>query len=213
MLVIFVGILNRANKPQSRFKQEWIINFGKRFHAGFTDSVEILLFVFFLTMDSTKLFFLGNDLNHALTAQIGGYDLMHRGINLKDTPGITVGMIVATVSIEILRIIIKLIAMAKLHYSNLMIQEIEIDVIRTKHVRVKESIQMAFTESKDNLTRFITFNTVLLLVFLFFPRLKLMTLVVASITGFILDVSMKGRLTISKSNDLISRMLSKAFKI
>ncbi|MBI2414553.1 hypothetical protein HYV31_01760 [candidate division WWE3 bacterium] len=213
ILVVFVGILNRPKKTSGIWKREWIINFITRFHRGFTDGLEVVLFMFFLTMDSSKLFFLPDNLNHELKAQIGTYNLMYRGINLSDATKITVSIIIATVSLEILRMIIKLIAMAKLHYSDLIEEEKLTTFVRLKHVRIKDSIKMAFYESKEGLTRFITYNTVLLIVFLFFPRLKLLTLVVASITGFILDLLIRGRLTIKQNTDLLSRLMAKAFGI
>jgi hypothetical protein len=66
---------------------------------------------------------------------------------------------------------------------------------------------------KDDVVKFITFSTALFAVFLLFPRLKLFTLALASITGLLLDLVIQERLTALESNDLISRILAKVFKL
>jgi hypothetical protein len=48
---------------------------------------------------------------------------------------------------------------------------------------------------------------------MFFPRLKLLTLVVASMASVLLDVIIISRLTAKKGNDLVSRILTKLFKL
>ena len=78
---------------------------------------------------------------------------------------------------------------------------------------IKEAIRQSFNESKNDLIKFVTFNTVLFAVFLLFPRLKILTLAVASATNLILDIAIMSRLTASKGQDLISRSLAKLFKL
>ena len=199
LLVVFIGILNRPTRGPSRINIEWVRNFISRFHRGFTDGIEVVLLIFFLTMDSTNLFFLPRSLNTILKAEWGGYNLMERGVNLSDSAKLTLTLVIITIITEITRHIIRLIAMSRKYY-------------RENKV-LKESLRLAFSEAKDDLVRFITFTSVLLLVFLLFPRLKLLTLVVASLTGLLLDFLIGGRLTIERGSDLISRALTKHLKL
>jgi len=46
-----------------------------------------------------------------------------------------------------------------------------------------------------------------------FPRLKLLTLAVASVTALAIDIIYPKRLAITKKEDLVSRLLAKAFKL
>jgi hypothetical protein len=78
---------------------------------------------------------------------------------------------------------------------------------------IKNSIRKSFGDAKDDLTKFITMNTVLFAVFLFFPRLKLFTLTIASISNLIMDLTIRSRLVSKKSTDLISRTLAWIFKL
>lgn len=213
LLVLFVGFLNRPNKNPTRPMLEWIRNFISRFHRGFTDGLEVVLFIFFMTMDSTNLFFLPAHLNNPLTAQWGDYNLMHRGFDLSDHARITLTLVIITITVEICRHIIKLIAMSRKYYREILEQDKVTGEVRSKYQVVKESVRMAFGEAKDDLVRFITFTSVLLLVFLLFPRLKLLTLVVASLTGLLLDFVITGRLTIRRGEDLISRILAQRLNI
>lgn len=210
-LVMTVGILNRSNRKPSRIQIAWIQTFFARFHRGFTDGLEVVLFIFFLTMDSTNLFFLPKALNNPLHASWGNYDLMVRGFDLTDSGKTTITLIIATITLEIFRNIIRIIAVARKHYKFLREEEKISQEYRSSHERIKISIRKAFTEAKDDLMKFITFNTILLIVFLIFPRLKLMTLVVASVTALILDIFIRGRLTTERGNDLISRILTNLF--
>lgn len=212
-MISAVSILNRPNKKESRIRWEWVKTFMKRFHRGFTDGLEVVLFIFFLTMDNTDLFFLPKTLNTELHAQLGNYNLMRRGFDLADNTKVTISLIIATIIIEIVRNIIRIFAMSRMHFIALAKKEKELNLKRSAHERLKEAIRMTFSEFKDELIKFITFNTILLLVFLIFPRLKLLTLVVASITGLILDFLIRGRLIIKSGDDLISRVLNRLLKL
>ncbi len=161
-LIFFVGVLNRPNRPPSRIKIQWIRTFFKRFHRGFVDGLEVVLFIFFLTMDSTNLFFLPKELNTLLHAQWGEYDLMLRGFDLSISGKTTITLIIVTISLEIFRNILRIIAVARKHFRFLLEKEKEEQISRTAHERIKLGISKAFFEAKDDLMKFITFNTILL---------------------------------------------------
>ncbi len=83
----------------------------------------------------------------------------------------------------------------------------------SESVGIKTAIRNSFGDTKDDIVKFITFTTALISVFLFFPRLKLFAMVVASITALLLDFVVPGRLIMKQGNDLISRILNKAFRL
>lgn len=209
VMVLLLGLLNRPKKDLDITTSEWVKAVKTRFKRGFIDGLEVVLFVFFLTMDSTKLPFLPESLNNELHAKLGTYDLMAKSMNLADHVQVTFSLIIATTTLEIIRNGLRVYAVARQYYY----EGEDSQITSVGYARLKDSIRKSFGDAKDDLIRFITFTTVLLIVFLFFPRLKLLTLVVASTTAFLLDLFIKDRLVIKKSDDLISRILSKLFKI
>jgi hypothetical protein len=208
-MIAGVGYLNRPTRVPTKLKWEWLNTSLAKFHRSFTDGLEVVLFIFFLTMDSTNLFFLPKNLNHPLDAKIGFYDLMKRGFDLTDNTQVTITLIIITIVVEIVRNVLRVIAMARKYSREIAENTSPEKMMSTRSIRIKDSIRKSFADAKDELTKFIAFNTVLLIVFLLFPRLKLLTLAVASLTGFALDFILSGRMTIKEGEDLISRVLSK----
>lgn len=209
-LVIF-GIVSRPTK-ESLEEPKWSDLFRKRFKAGFIDGFEVVLFIFFLTMDSTKLFFLPADLNVELHARIADYNLMTRSFVYDPQIRITLALIVIVVTIEIIRNIIRIFVLARKYYLQ-KVQEVTYDERYGTLALLKESIRHSFNNAKDDLIKFVTFNTVLFAVFLLFPRLKLFTLALTSCTNLLLDLFIRSRLTTPKGNDLISRGIAKIFRL
>jgi hypothetical protein len=208
-LVTF-GFLSRPRKEVE--EPSWGKQFLNRLRMGFIDGFEVVLFIFFLTMDSTKVFFLPADLNIPLKANWGGYDLMTRSYVYTDHMKITLNLILITIIIEIVRNILRVFSVARqyyLEYTHSVLSEENKSVLDI----IKSSIRKSFGDSKDDLTKFITLNTVLFAVFLFFPRLKLMTLTVASCANLLMDLIIRARLTSKKGSDLISRTLTRIFKL
>jgi hypothetical protein len=210
-MVFAIGFLN---KPSSKTPDltVWWNKVKKVFHSSFVDGLEVVLFIFFLTMDSTNLFFLPDNLNILLHAKMGDYDFMVRSFVSDGHMGVTVNIIIFTITIEILRNVFKLIASARKHYTNDILLFSD-GVIARRTTRVKNAIRKSFQDSKDELVRFITFTTVLFAVFLLFPRLKLLTLAVASVASLIMDLIFTDRMLFTRGNDLISRLLGKIFKL
>ncbi len=100
VLVLLIGILNRPETGSEELFN-WKSRFKKVFKDSFADASEVILFIFFLTMDSTDLFFLPKDLNVELHAKIGTYDLMTRSFRFQNNLDITVNLIIAAISTEI----------------------------------------------------------------------------------------------------------------
>lgn len=209
-----LGVLNKPNTNAMEVKNKWIAAFKKNFRKGFTDGLEVALFAFFLTMDSTNLFFLPKELNTELTAQLGNYNFMLRGFRFDDHTRVTVTLIIITICVEIIRYVMRLLAVAWKMYSEGSTTAYEKSSGDVRVPQFKAALRESFSEFKDDITKFITFTTVLLLVFLLFPRLKLFTLVIASLTSLLLDLIIRSRLTVlEKGDDLISRIISWAFKV
>lgn len=210
-MMFIIGFLNRTSKKAMDMTLWWN-KVKKSFHNTFIDGLEVILFVFFLTMDSTHLFFLPVDLNIPLKAVFNDYDFMIRSFVSDGHLGITINIVVFTIIIEIFRNTLKLITSARKHYTNDILLFSD-GLIARRTVRVKNAIRKSFQDSKDELVRFITFTTVLFGVFLLFPRLKLLTLAVASVASLILDIVIIDRMFFVRGNDLLSRLLGKIFKL
>lgn len=170
--------------------------------------MELMIFVFFLTMDSTNLFFIPESLNVPLHSAIGSYDLMKRGIVFKDHTDVTLTLVIATIGLEVFRYFLKLARQAIIFYEK---SAMEPSINRS--LLIKDSIRLSFSNSKREVLKFITFTTFLISVFLLFPRLKTLLMVVTSVNLLILDLIKPDRLVIKSSSDLISRILGKIFRL
>lgn len=211
-VILLLGIFDLNNKvPED--PMAWKYRVGQAFKNTFRDSLEVVIFIFFLTMDSTNLFFLPKDLNLPLKAEFFGYDFMKRGFVVNDHyVRITSTIIIVSISIEMLRHAMKIIKIAFRRYS-----ELKLDpelVNRFGRVALaKQAVRGSFYDSKTGTIRFITFTTVLIFVFLMFPRLKLLAMAVTSIASILLDLLIPDRLLATKQEDLISRVLGFVFRV
>ncbi len=203
-MVVAVGVLNRP-VPEVPF-DTWFQIVRNRFKNYFSDAFEVIIFVFFLTMDSVNLFFLPAYLNVPLEANVGNFDLMVRAADVRTQLPVTIYLVTIGISIEIIRNIVRIIVVAISHYHTLPKAD-------DRNENIKESIRSSFHDTKDDLLKFITFTTALILVFLIFPRLKLFAMVIASLTGLLMDFFIRNRLQMRQSNDLLSRILNKAFNL
>lgn len=204
------GIISKPRQESEDL--EWNKLFMKKLRLGFVDGFEVILFIFFLTMDSTNVFFLPADLNIPLHAQWNGYDFMVRSYVYTNHMRVTANLILITISIEVLRNFLRIFAVAREYYLEYTHNDINEESMRTLAI-IKNSIRKSFGDAKDDLIKFITLNTVLFAVFLFFPRLKLFTLTIASVSNLIMDLTIRSRLTSKKGTDLISRTIAKVFKL
>lgn len=203
-MVVAVAVLNR---PIAEIPIEtWGQAVRKRFKRYFSDFFEIVIFIFFLTMDLTNLFFLPDYLNVPLNAKIGNYDLMLKAVNVSEQLTVTIYLVTISILLEIIRNILRVVAIAVSYYK-------DEKLLLPKIPAIKKSIRMSFNDAKDDLIKFITFTTTLILVFLVFPRLKLFAMVITSLTGLILDAVIPGRLKIKEGTDLISRTINKIFNL
>ena len=211
-----ISLLTLINLPgrSKLIKTGWRHEFGKKINKAFINSFEVVLFVFFLTMDSTQLFYVPPDLNVQLHAQVGGYDLMLRGFKLNDAR-ITLVIIAIAIVVEVVRNILKIIYSSRTYYTSWLETEPQNNSTdRQRYQNIKKSVRLAFAESKDDLVRFVSFTTVLIIVFITFPRLKLMSMATASITLLFFDLIFPVRLlTRERNRDLISVILEKILKI
>jgi len=186
----------------------WSKMVSNSFKSVLRDSMELMIFVFFLTMDSTNLFFIPESLNVPLHSAIGSYDLMKRGIVFKDHTDVTLTLVIATIGLEVFRYFLKLARQAIIFYEK---SAMEPSINRS--LLIKDSIRLSFSNSKREVLKFITFTTFLISVFLLFPRLKTLLMVVTSVNLLILDLIKPDRLVIKSSSDLISRILGKIFRL
>jgi len=210
LTIIAAALLNLPEKIKSDEKR-WGNEVKTKFTNSFSDAFEVVIAIFFLTMDSTHLFFIPKKLNIAIYANLGDFDLMKRGFSLSNASTTTLTIILASVSIEIIRYSLRVIAVARNYYSNYLDEYLEEP--ENKLPLLKSAIRKSFIESKDDTLKFISFTTILIAVFLVFPRLKLLAMLVASLTTLILDIFIPKRLVQERGEDLFSRVIFKIFRI
>lgn len=211
LTVSLIAIVGTMTAPKTKVVEAvtWNQKFNKKIKDNFSDALEVVIFIFFLTMDSTNLFFLPDQLNIPLHAEIGNYDLMIRGFST-DSGRITLTIIIIAIFTEIVRNTLRIVLTAIRYYKEALAQ---IDVIEPRMETLKDSIRKSFNQGRDEIIKFITFTTVLVAVFMLFPRLKIFSMAIASITTLFLDLAIPRRMTAERGNDLISRLLTKAFKV
>jgi len=139
---------------------------------------------------------------------------MERGFRLNQAKTTLIIIALAIVT-EILRNILKIAYSSRKYYLNWLETEPQNNLTdRQKYQNIKRAIRLTFADFKDELIRFVSFTTVLTIVFVTFPRLKLLSMAVASLTLLLFDLIFPERLSVrTRNRDLISRILEKTLKI
>lgn len=209
-LVGIIGLLNRNKK--NRQERTWLQQVQKRFQDVFGDVMEIIVFIFFLTMDIPDLFFLPQYLHTHLRAEMFGFNLMLRGWELVGIE-FTFTVIMIAIAIELIRFALRILAGGVYFYRDIN-QYLGSDNPKFKpSEQIKHSIRQSFSANKDDMVKLIVYMTVLIMVFLAFPRLKLVSMAAASATALGLDLLFRDRLDIKRGTDLVGKILSKVFNI
>lgn len=213
-LMVAIGLLNRPGKEDPSAEEKWGKKLGRRFKDVFGDAMEVVIFIFFLTMDSTNLFFLPKSLNVELHASLFGYNLMERGFNIQAGFDITMTLIMLTVGLEILRFGMRIVWGGVYFYREINQYMGSDNPQFGPSKQIKHALRQSFDSSKDDIIKFITYLTVLIGVFLLFPKLKLLSMAVTSITTFTLDLIFRERLSVRRSsNDLFGKIIAKVFNV
>lgn len=202
-LVTTVALLNRK-KNVIEETETYLSRFKNIFKKSFIDGFEVVLLIFFLTIDSTKLFFLPDSLNVPILSKFGDYDLMIKGFTTNHLAW-TINIVTIAIVSEIVRYAMRITALAKRYYASILEPR--------RIVRIKLAVRMAFGNARDDIVRFITFTTILFSVFLVFPRLKLLSLAITSLTNLVIDLFLPERLVIVRGEDLMNRIINKVFKL
>lgn len=213
MLIVATGFLNKKSKHEDLVEKTWKQKVQVRFKDIFGDAVEVVLFIFFLTMDSQNLFFLPDALDVELHAAVGDYNFMTRGWTLDQQLFTTLNLVMAAVGIEVLRFGMRIVAAGFAFYKEVNSYVGEANQQMSGAAQIKWALRQSFQVHKDDVIRFITYTTFIVAVFLAFPRLKLLAMAVASLTAFVMDLWMRDRLVIKKGNDLFSKLVSGIFKV
>ena len=208
LMVAAFGIISKP-KVYVEAANVWAAKFKKRFRQGMIDGLEIVLFVFFLTIDSTNLFFLPQELNIPLRAEFGDQDLMVKSMDYHTNFKFTLTLLILATTFEVIRNMLRVVAWARFYYAKDMFENPEAPFMQL----LKGSLRKSFNDMKNDLIKFITFTTVLFFVFMFFPKLKLFTLLLASVTNLALDLFISERLTAPRGEDLISRTIAWVFRL
>lgn len=169
------------------------------------DSFEVVIFILFLTIDATYLFFLPKNLNVPIHAEIGNYDLMIRSIASSDHLLLTINLIIIGVALELIRKIFKLTVIGTKYYKNPNLISENYEPMGSADL-LKRTIRKTMAESKEEFLSFAAFTVFITFVFLFFPRLKLLALIAASFTGLVFDILFTERFTTQGRDDLLARL-------
>lgn len=213
VLIVVTGLLNRKSKDEDNVAMTWGRKIQLRFKDIFGDALEIVLFVFFLTMDSTKLFFLPANLNVEIHAVLGSYNFMIRGWTLDAQIYSTLNLVMAAVGFEVARFVIRIVAAGFAFYKEINAYVGDVNQKMNGASQIKWALRQSFEVHKDDVIRFITYTTFIVFVFLAFPRLKLLAMAVASLTALVMDLSFRDRLVIKKGKDLFSKLVSGIFRV
>jgi hypothetical protein len=207
VLVTLSGLVSLPKHKNQGGNLSWINRVIKRFSNFFRDGLEVLILVFFFTMDSTNLFFLPPDLNHPIFAILAGHDLMKTSITVDADFLFSLTLIIGAIGLEILRVIIILIHGGIQSYQEGKKIMIEKNYSYAPVKLFKAAMKKSFMSTIDDFLKFTVFTTFIVLVFIFFPRLKLLSMIVSSCTNVILDLIFTQRLKMSYGEDLISRII------
>jgi len=182
-----------------------------KFRKNFIDAFEVVILLLFLTIDNASLFFLPEELNIPVKAVIGSYDLMVRSFMVTDHFAITLRIIIIAISLELLRRMIRIAAEARRLYNNpYLLAESNENNSSERSDKLKTVMKKTVLVSKDDFLKFSAFTVFIIFVFLFFPRLKLLALISASVSGLIMDLAFTRRLTEEfKSEDIMSRIFQR----
>jgi hypothetical protein len=208
-----LGDFGQGEEDSYSFRSQFAFRFGR----VFVDSIEIVVAIIFLTIDLPKPFFLPESLHGEVRAEALGIDLMERGI-APDGFATTLRIAGLGVLIEIIRKIYRIGASMVIRYKQLKKQVEEqdgsIETADDMFELLRRASRIAFKDNLDDLTKFLGFTTVLVAVFFFFPRLKLLSLLVFNASNLVWDIIFPKR-TVKppRSEDLFSRLIAKAFKL
>jgi len=191
--------------------------FSLRFGRILIDGIEIATLLIFLTIDARHPFFLPKALHGEIRAEAFGMNFMQRGI-VSDGIAATIRIAGAAVIVEIIRKIYRLVASVSQRYKLLKKEAKENGTPATSQQDIFELIRQAarsgFKDNLDDFTKFLGFTTILIFAFFFFPRLKLLSLLVFNISNLGWDLIFPQRVVkVSRSDDLLSRTLVHVFKL
>jgi hypothetical protein len=224
LLTVFVTFvaglltLRRSTERTLRFSIELRESLS-RLKRTFIDSFEVIIFLLFLTIDSTSLFFLPDELNIPVRAKLGSYDLMVPSFVVTDHFGTTLKIIAIVVMLELLRRLLRLAAIFRKYYVQAgAVIDANVDAEQHKErelnpITMKQALKQTVAEVSDDFLMFATFTLFTVLVFIAFPRLKLLTLITASASALLLDLLFRSRLTAQSTDDLLSRIFRKILEI
>lgn len=212
VLVAFSSIIGlpKTHKPGN---PGWFKKVFKRFGQYFRDGLEVMIFVFFLTLDSTNLFFLPPELNTLLYANIGDYDLMKTSITVDAHFVNTLTLIIAAIVVELIRTLMILIVGGVRFYREGKKIMLEKNYTYAPVKLFKAAMSHSFKTTLDDFLKFTVFTTVLIAVFVLFPRLKLLSMLVASCTNFAMDLIFPQRMRFAYGDDLLSKIIIKVARL
>jgi len=215
VMTFTIGFLNKPLKTSDKSTNPpWLKRIQLRFKDLFSDAIEVVLFVFFMTMDSTKLLFLPAGLGSVeLHSAFNGYNFMTRGWHFDSELKTTLTLVMVAVMLEVIRFVIRVIFDGFKFYKDINSYLGEANQQMNGSSQIKWSLRQSFEVHKDDSVRFITYTTFIIFVFLLFPRLKLLAMAVASISALILDIAMRERLVIKRGHDLFSKLVSGIFHV
>lgn len=195
-LIVWQPHLHKDSFHAQTFWVEW----RSKMSLYLLNAYEIMLFVFFLTLDWREPFFLPKSLWGHVEATLGGVDLMIRGFNFHETFIFTLWLAGIAVLLAVLRQIFRIVLRA------LRMQKVLNGRGAAAHLEsFRDRLKISLNESSDEIVQFVGYTTLVLLVFFMFPRLKLLSLVVFSATTLLWDIFHPDRFFIERKNkDLLT---------
>ncbi len=182
LLTVAIRLFPRMSSDSAE-KTFWALWFEKTARILF-DFFELMVFVFFITLDWVKVPFLPSNLWVLIAAHISEYDLMIRGVNFHYSFFFTIWLAGFAFFAEFIRQAFKIIHRSRYYYVTLKVSQ----PFKSRLDLFEEAVSESFYYSLADLVTFFGYTTVVTVTFFLFPRLKLLSLIFFSLTSLAMDI-------------------------
>lgn len=208
LLTVAIRLFPRVSSD-SKEKTFWTLWFEKTSRILF-DFFELMVFVFFITLDWVNVPFLPPRLWVEITAYLSEYDLMIRGVNFHYSFFFTIWLAGFAFFAEFIRQAFKIIHRSRYYYVTLKTSQ----PFKSRLDLFEEAVSESFYYSLADLVTFFGYTTVVTVTFFLFPRLKLLSLIFFSLTSLAMDIIRPAHVPVgTPPQDLLTRIIIKTLNL
>lgn len=209
ILTIIIKSFPKGSKGNISERTFWDLWFEKTSRILF-DFFEIMVFVFFITLDWVQVPFLPQKLWIHLVAYMAEYDLMIRGLNFHFDFFFTLWLAGFAFFAEFIRQAFKIIHRARYYYITLR----STHPFKSRLDLFEQSVSESFYYSLADLVTFFGYTTVVMITFFLFPRLKLLSLIFFSLASLAMDIFKPSHTPVGEEpQDFLTRVVIKSLNL